>query len=92
MELRRGVPVYTFTSPEGHTSEHGVEDILHVRAPLSLDGLLGLSPIASCRVALGLADNLAEHAAGFFEAGGRPDGILRVPSGNQDAADRIKAK
>jgi HK97 family phage portal protein len=91
-ELRRGQPVYTVSNPDGAQTEHGVEDILHIRAPLSLDGLVGLSPIKQCRVALGLADSLAEHAAGFFEGGGRPDGILKVPAGSGDAADRIKAK
>ena len=78
-ELRAGQPVYTVNDGRGRQSEHGVDDVLHVRAPLSLDGLAGLSPIRQCRVALGLADGLAEHAAAFFRNGARPSGVLSVP-------------
>jgi HK97 family phage portal protein len=92
VELRGGRPIYTVTDAQGRRSEHGVDDVLHVRAPLSIDGLVGLSPIRQCRVALGLAWNLAEHAATFFENGGRPSGILKGPAGSQEQIERISQK
>lgn len=77
-ELKGGRPIYTVTGGKGERSTHGVEDVIHVRAPLSLDGLTGLSPIKQCRLALGVADGLATHAEAFFRHGARPSGILRV--------------
>lgn len=40
--------------------------IIHIKA-LGTDGLVGLSPVKQCRVALGLSSTLAKHAATFFE-------------------------
>lgn len=73
-----GVPRYTIAG-EGliASSEHGAEDIIHVRG-LSTDGLVGLSPIRQCRIALGLSQSLGEHASAFFENAARPSGLLRV--------------
>ncbi len=85
VELRAGQPIYTILDGRGGRSEHGVADVVHIRSPLSVDGLVGLSPIRQCRVALGLAGNLADHANEFFAAGGRPDGILKAGAGSQDA-------
>jgi HK97 family phage portal protein len=80
-EIVAGQPRYVVTGAKGERSTHGVEDILHIRAPLSLDGLTGLSPIRQCRVALGLAEGLGEHALAFFRNGARPSGVLSVPTG-----------
>ncbi len=89
-ELRAGRPVYTVNDGRGRRSEHSVEDIIHIRA-LSTDGLVGLSPVRQCRVALGLSQSLAEHAAQFFENGARPTGILKVGTGNGEALEHIQA-
>ena len=78
VELRDGRLVYTVNDGLGRQSEHGIEDIVHVRG-LSTDGLVGVSPVRACRVAMGLSASLAAHAAHFFENGARPTGILRVP-------------
>src|SRR5207247_2483176 len=52
VELVAGAPRYTVTDPKtGRESFHSTDDILHVRA-LSTDGLVGLSPLKSCRLAL----------------------------------------
>lgn len=88
IELKAGQPVYTVTGPLGQQSTHGPEDILHVRAPLSLDGLTGMSPIRQCRVALGLADGLAEHALAFFRNGARPSGIVSIPDAYLGVGER----
>ena len=89
-ELRAGKPIYTVNDGHGHQSEHGTDDIIHIRA-LSTDGLVGLSPVRQCRVAMGLSQSLAEHAAMFFEAGARPTGILKVPVGSGEALERVQA-
>ncbi len=88
-ELRAGRPVYTVLDGLGRRSEHGPEDIIHVRG-MGTDGLVGLSPVRQCRVALGVAAQLAEHAARFFENDSTPRGILKLPhagAGFGDAGD-----
>ncbi|MBA2742357.1 MAG: phage portal protein [Actinobacteria bacterium] len=84
VELVSGVPRYTVYGPKGERSQHGPDDIVHVKA-LSTDGLVGLSPIRQCRVALSLASNLGEHAQAFFENGARPTGILKLGGAATDA-------
>jgi HK97 family phage portal protein len=90
-ELRGGMPLYTVRDDRGHESTHGVADIIHVRA-LSTDGLVGLSPVKQCRVALGLSSALAEHAQRFFANDARPSGILKIPSaGGAEQLARVRA-
>lgn len=80
VELRRGAPVYTVADAgSGRLSEHGVDDIIHVRA-LGSDGLVGLSPVRQCAVALGLSRNLTHHASAFFRNSARPAGFVTVPA------------
>jgi HK97 family phage portal protein len=81
VELKGGQPLYTVTGTKGEQSKHGTDDIVHLRA-LSTDGLLGMSPIKQCRVALALADGLGTQTAAFFENGARPSGILTLPAGS----------
>jgi HK97 family phage portal protein len=88
-ELRAGRPMYVVNDGVGRQSEHGPEDVIHVRA-LSTDGIVGLSPVRQCRVALGLSQSLGEHASMFFEQGGRPSGVLKVPSVNPDALQKVR--
>lgn len=78
VELRDGRLVYIVNDGLGRQSEHGIEDVIHVRG-LSTDGLVGVSPVRSCRVAMDLSASLAAHANRFFQNGARPTGILRVP-------------
>jgi HK97 family phage portal protein len=80
---------YTISRREG-VSEHGPEDILHIKA-MNADGLTGLSPVTQCRLALSLSANLQEHAKQYFEEGSRPSGILTMPPGASDTAmDRLR--
>ncbi|WP_457796639.1 phage portal protein [Methylocystis sp. S23] len=51
-------------------------DIIHVRAPLSVNGLTGVAPIAHAREAIGLAIVLEAYAARLFGNGARPSGVL----------------
>jgi HK97 family phage portal protein len=80
VELTAGQPRYTVTGSDGDQAVVGVEDVVHIRA-LSTDGILGLSPIKQCRMAVSLADGLGEFAEAFTRNGARPSGIIKVPAG-----------
>ena len=54
------------------------QDILHVPA-LGFDGIIGHSPIAMARNAIGVAIATEEFGARFFENDARPSGILKHP-------------
>jgi len=90
VELRDGRLVYTVNDGFGRQSEHGVEDIVHIRG-LSTDGLVGVSPVRQCRVAMDLSASLAAHANHFFQNGARPTGILRAPPFPDQAAEDVFA-
>lgn len=67
-------------------------DIIHIRAPLSLNGVSGVSPIQAAREAIGLSLTLEQHAARLFGNGARPSGILKFPIRLDGATtQRIKA-
>lgn len=89
--IQGGQPVYVLTGLDGRQTRHGVDDIVHIRG-MSVDGLTGLSPVRQARVALGLSDSLAKHAAVLFENSAVPRGILRLNSfGEQGTAvDELK--
>jgi HK97 family phage portal protein len=81
VELVAGMPRYKVSDPKtGRESYHGVDDIRHIRA-LSTDGLVGLSPLKSCRLALDYAKGMSESAAALTENGFLPAGLLTIPSG-----------
>jgi HK97 family phage portal protein len=88
VELRGRRIVYMLDTLKGR-SEHGPDDLLHIKG-MSLDGLRGLSPVAQCRVALGLSSSLQQSAKSFTEHGSAPSGVLSVPSGQGEAAERIQ--
>jgi HK97 family phage portal protein len=91
VELRGQRVVYTVTVA-GRRSEHGLEDVLHVKA-MSADGLRGLSPIAQCATALGLSSSLQQSAKVYTEQGSRPSGILSSPStSSNEALETLSAK
>ena len=60
------------------SSAYTEADILHYRG-LSLDGLVGLSPVQEAREALGLAQSQQEFQGKFLDAGGKPGVLLLHP-------------
>lgn len=54
------------------------EDVLHVPA-LGFDGLIGYSPIAMARNAIGLGISAEEYGSKLFKNGAAPAGILNYP-------------
>lgn len=59
------------------------DDCLHIRG-FSLDGMLGLSPIALARQSLGLALSAEDTASGFFANGMRAAGYLTAATMTKD--------
>jgi HK97 family phage portal protein len=53
------------------------EGVLHLKG-MSLDGLIGLSPIAYHRETIGLALAAEKYGASFFGNSARPSGVLKV--------------
>ena len=63
-------------------------DVLHVPG-LGFDGLVGYSPIAMAKNAIGLAIATEEYGARFFANGATPGGILEYPGVIKDP-DRVR--
>ena len=90
--LRKGVPSYRYSAPDGTQFPNlTTNDILHVVGCTDHTGIRGLSPIAECREALGLANALTTSASAALANGSLPSGILSVPPGptGQDQAKSL---
>ena len=80
--------IYTRTTDEAPTME-GVtvylspSDVLHIPG-LGFDGLVGYSPIAMAKNAIGLAIATEEFGAKFFANGAAPSGVLEHPGTIKD--------
>ena len=83
--------VYTRTSDENpNFKEYGEivlkpEEVLHIPG-LGYDGLIGYSPIAMAKNAIGISLACEEYGASFFSNGARPGGILEHPGVLKDPA------
>ncbi|HGO5397278.1 TPA: phage portal protein [Klebsiella michiganensis] len=83
-------PVYLVTFPDGTTDVLGQDDIWHVRI-LTLDGLVGLNPIAYAREAIALGLATEEHGSRLFKNGAVTSGVLRTEQTlTDDAYGRLK--
>jgi len=65
------------------------ESVLHI-AGLGFDGLIGYSPIAMARDAIGMCIAAEEYGAKFFGNGANPGGVLQHPGVVKDP-DRLRA-
>ena len=54
------------------------EDVLHIPG-LGFDGMVGYSPIAMARNAVGMTLACEEYGSSFFANGARPGGVLKHP-------------
>lgn len=66
----------------------GREDVLHIPG-LGFDGLIGYSPIALAKNAIGMALATEEYGATFFANGAQPGGVLEHPGVIKDV-QRVK--
>ena len=81
---------YTRSSEEAPTMEGSTvtlrpEDVLHIPG-LGFDGLVGYSPIAMAKNAIGMAIACEEYGAKFFANGAAPSGVLEHPGTIKDPA------
>lgn len=79
----RGSLTYTYTTSEGKTYPLKPEDVLHIPG-LGFDGVVGYSPIALEKSAIGLGIAAEEYGSKFFSNGARPSGILVHPNTVKD--------
>jgi HK97 family phage portal protein len=89
VELVGGEPFYTIHLDTG-PSVHGTFDIVHMRMPVSLDGILGASPIHLARESLGLAAVVQETAGSLFTNQAVPRGVLAVNTAGADSEDLMQ--
>ena len=80
--------IYTRSSEEAKTMEGATvyltpRDVLHIPG-LGFDGLVGYSPIAMAKNAIGLAIATEEYGATFFANGAAPSGVLEHPGTIKD--------
>ena len=75
----KGVLTYTYTLSDGRTAKLKPTDVLHIPG-LGFDGIMGYSPIALEKSAIGLGLASEEYGSKFFSNGARPSGILTHPN------------
>lgn len=73
-----GELTYEYTTSSGQTVKLRPEDVLHIPG-LGFDGIMGYSPIAMEKNAIGLALATEEYGSKFFQNGARPGGVLTHP-------------
>ena len=86
MEVDRdsaGTLTYTYFANSGQTVKLRPEDVLHIPG-LGFDGIMGYSPIALEKNAIGLGLAAEEYGSKFFSNGARPSGILTHPNTVKD--------
>lgn len=75
----KGNLIYTYTTSDGKTVSIKPRDVLHIPG-LGFDGVMGYSPIALEKNAIGLGIASEEYGSKFFSNGARPSGILTHPN------------
>lgn len=75
----RGALTYDYTALDGSTARLRPEDVLHIPG-LGFDGILGYSPIALEKNAIGLGMAAEEYGSRFFSNGATPSGVLTHPN------------
>ena len=80
----KGKLTYTYTTSEGRMEQLNPEDVLHIPG-LGFDGVMGYSPIALEKAAIGLGIAAEEYGSKFFQNGARPSGILTHPNTVKDS-------
>lgn len=82
MEVDRdssGKLLYTYTTTEGKPLKLACEEVLHIPG-LGFDGVMGYSPVALERNAIGLGISAEEYGSKFFANGATPAGVLTHPN------------
>lgn len=88
----KGELTYTITDTESGSTEYPAEEIHHIKG-LSLDGLVGLSPVAQIREAIAMEIAAEEFGATVFGSGAIPNVILKREGHfkDQESIDKFTA-
>jgi len=82
MEVDRdkaGTLTYSYTTDDGKAVRLAPDDVLHIPG-LGFDGVMGYSPVALERNAIGLGIATEEYGSKFFSNGATPSGVLTHPN------------
>jgi len=74
-----GMLLYDYTTRDGKVVRLRQEDVLHIPG-LGFDGVMGYSPIALEKNAIGLGMAAEEYGSKFFSNGATPSGVLTHPN------------
>jgi HK97 family phage portal protein len=96
-ELDGGRLIWRYSPPSGPQRLLTEADVVHVKG-LSVDGILGLSPVTQAANVLGLSDALVKHALSYFDDGStypggtpRPAGVLKLgPDSTSEQGSQMK--
>lgn len=82
---------YTISGKEGRIIGTFMQkDVLHIRG-MSLDGVIGLNPIAYHRNAIGLSIETEQYGSRYFRNNAKPSGVLKHPNKlSEEAQQRLK--
>ncbi len=81
---------YTYTNPNGRQITFEQDDILHLRG-LTLDGVVGITPIQYAKETFALASAAEQHGSAMFGGRVTGPGVFETPGKLSDAAyDRLK--
>jgi HK97 family phage portal protein len=78
--LGNGKLGYLYTPLNGPEERYTQDEILHIRG-FSIDGMVGISPIAAARNAIALSQQMEDHSVSFFANMAKPGGVLTLPEG-----------
>ena len=79
-----GTLLYDYTAQSGSVARLCKEDVLHIPG-LGFDGIMGYSPIALEKNAIGLGMAAEEYGSRFFSNGATPSGVLTHPKPSRTA-------
>jgi len=80
-----GVLVYKYKDENGKENELKRDQVWHVKG-MSIDGIVGLSPIAQAKESIGLAMAADKYGARFFRNSARPSGYIKYPGTLKEVA------
>lgn len=82
---------YTWTRKDGRRVVFKQHEVLHLFG-LTLDGIVGVTPITFARETIGLAISMEDHGSNTFRNGARVGGILKHPGKlGTEGQDNLKA-
>lgn len=94
MRVKRveGKLVYIYTLPNGREQPFPRDAIMHIRGPLSSDGITGLSPISVAKTSLTGLRAAERFASSWYGNSAQPSAVVTVPKtpGGQSFDDRAK--